>query len=120
MKPKTTQLLSANLEKEIRSTLYEVLADMDDEKETEAFVRAFFSEAELAVFSKRLAIAYFLHKHHTYQEITKALRVSTATVSSVAERMNEPGFQLALQKITTQSWAKKLSNKVLRVFKTLE
>lgn len=114
------QLLSANLEKEIRSTLYEVLADMDDEKETEAFVRAFFSESELAVFAKRLAIAYFLQKKHTYQEITKALRVSTATVSAVAERMHEPGFTLAMKKISTQSWAKKLSSKLLRVFKTLE
>ena len=120
MKQHSHQLLSDNLEKDIRHTLFQVLADLEDESETEAFSKAFFSEAELTVFTRRLAIAYFLSKKHTYQEITKALHVSTATVSGVAERMQEPGLQLALRKISVQSWAKKLSGKLLRVFKTLE
>lgn len=69
------------------------------------FLQDFLSETEQQVLAKRLAILHQLHQGKSYEKIKKALQVSSATISSVAEMKGKPGFKLALEKIKLDQWA---------------
>lgn len=114
----SAQTLSPSLEKELYNTLYQLLADLSNGKETERFAKGFFGSTELLVFAKRMAIAVFLDKGHSYEHIQKNLKVSTATISTVAVQMENDGYQLALQKIKAERWAGDLSSKLVRMFQS--
>ena len=64
------------------------------------------------VLAKRLAIAYWLKKGRSYQNIKNNLKVSSATIASVQSQMENPGFQLALKKIEADEWASNWSKKI--------
>jgi len=113
----SAQKLSSSLEKELYNTMYQLLADLSNAKESERFSKGFFGNSELLVFAKRIAIAVFLDKGHSYEHIRRNLKVSTATISTVAEHMENDGYQLALQKIKAERWAGDLSSKLVRMFK---
>lgn len=104
--------LNDSLKSQITKTLAQTLSDLKDAKESEEFLRDFFTESEIVAFSKRLAISYWLKKGRSYSNIKKNLKVSSATVASVSEMMNSEGFRLALQKIEAEEWANKWSEKI--------
>lgn len=114
----SAQTLAPSLQKELYFTLFQLLADLSNAKESERFAKDFFGATELSVFAKRIAIAIFLDKGHSYEHIRHNLKVSTATISSVAEHMESEGYQIALQKIKAERWAGDLSSKLVRMFKT--
>jgi TrpR-related protein YerC/YecD len=116
----SAQTLSPSLEKELYSTLFQLVADLSNAKESKKFCTDFFGTSELSVFAKRIAIAVSLDKGYSYEEIRKNLKVSTATISTVAERLGSDGYQLALQKIKAEQWAGNISAKLVRMFKAAE
>ncbi|OGM29309.1 hypothetical protein A2801_02180 [Candidatus Woesebacteria bacterium RIFCSPHIGHO2_01_FULL_41_10] len=93
------------LQKQIRHTLVQALADMKSPEEIETFVNGFFTEAEIETFSKRLAIAYWLKKGRSYTNIKENLKVSSATIASVQEQIEKEGLQLAIKKMEADEWA---------------
>lgn len=97
--------INRTLQKQVQEMLFQALADLKNPQETKQFMNDFFTEAEGEVFTKRLAIAYWLKKGRTYANIKKNLKVSSATIANVQELMTKPGFQLLLRKIEAEEWA---------------
>jgi uncharacterized protein YerC len=100
--------LSRKHTQQIHSDLTTVMAHLHGEKEVAQFLENFLTETEYTILAKRLAIAVLLSAGKSYQEIKTTLNVSTATISSVAEHKETPGFKLALQKITDNNWAEQI------------
>ena len=71
-----------------------------------------FSETERQAVIKRLSIAIFLDKGRSYENIKSYLKVSSATIASVGEKMADPGMQLAIRKVKAEEWADDWSQKI--------
>jgi uncharacterized protein YerC len=85
---------------------------MEKVDEAETFLKDFFNDAELETFTKRLAIAYWLKKGRSYTNIMQNLKVSSATIASVQEFLEKPGFKLALKKMEAEEWANIWAEKI--------
>lgn len=67
--------------------------------------------------SKRLAVAYWLKKGRSYENIKQNLKVSSATIASVQENFKKGGFQIVLKKLEAEEWANKWSVKIKKFVK---
>ncbi len=111
------QKLNVSLGKQITETFIQVITDLRDTSETKTFLKDFFNETELEAYTKRLAIAYWLKKGRSYNNIKENIKVSSATIASVQSMIDKPGFKLALKKIEAEEWANKWSEKIKRFIK---
>lgn len=110
--------VNQSLEKELFKTLHQAVADLKTVQEVEAFLQAFLSQAEHTTLAKRVAVAYWLDKKRSYENINQNLKVSSATIAAVQNTMREPGVMLALQKIKAEEWANVWTQKIKRFVKT--
>src|SRR4030042_5473147 len=97
--------LNTTLEKQIFNIFFQVFADLKTPEEVRVVLEDLFTETELTALAKRMAIAAFLDKGRSYENIRDTLKVSSATIASVAEQMGNPGIQLALTRIKAEEWA---------------
>ncbi len=111
--------MNEKIEAQVYKILYQVLSDAKNETETELTLKALMSEGEIAAVAKRLAIAVFLDKRQSYEHIKDVLKVSTATIASVAENMNKKGMQSALQRVKAEEWADAWSIRLSRALEKL-
>ena len=102
----STQPLNHTIEGQVFAILFQVLKDL-------------LSDVELKMVAKRLAIAIYLDKGRSYENIRQTLKVSSATIAAVQEKMSNPGIKLALQKIKTDDWAQDWTDKLTSVFRQL-
>lgn len=110
--------VNPNLKKQIYQLLYQVLADIRSKKEAEIFLNEVLTETELEMLAKRLGVAYYLDKGRSYSNIKTNLRLSSATISAVAEQMRKGrGFEIALSKIRAEEWADKWAKKISKRLK---
>jgi len=109
--------INPSLRKEIETLLSQVVSDLRDLNETRLFLEDFFNESELEVFIKRLAIAYWLKKGRSYNNIKDNLNVSSATIATVQSMMEKPGFKLALKKIEAEEWANQWAERIKKFIK---
>lgn len=109
--------LNAILEQQVFSVFYQTLADLRTPHEVEVVLSDLLSETERVALAKRLAIATFLEKGRSYENIRETLKVSSATVASVAEQMGNPGIQLALTKVKAEEWANQWAKRISQLFK---
>ena len=109
--------LNASLEKEINEAFAQTICDLRDLGETKSFLKDFFNTTEFEAFSKRLAIAYWLKKGRSYNNIKENLKVSSATIATVQSMMDKTGFKLALKKMEAEEWANQWSEKIKRFIK---
>lgn len=93
--------------------LYQVLVDSNETKEIKMLLDDLLSEGEQTAMAKRLAIGVYLDKGRSYENIRENLKVSSATIASVAESMGNPGMQLALRKIKAEIWAEEWSSRIV-------
>lgn len=100
------------LERQLFETVYQVLADIADPKETALVLGDLLSEVEKTAMAKRLAIAVYLDKGRSYENIKENLKVSSATIASVAEGMGNPGIQAALRRVKAEEWSEEWSEKI--------
>ncbi len=107
------------LQKEIRNTFFQTLEDIKDKKDFERFFKDFFTEKELETYTKRLAIAYWLKKKRTYENIKTNLRASTSEIKSVESKLNSKGYKLALKLMSAEEWANVWSKRIQSVKKIL-
>ncbi len=104
--------------KEIFDLLLQTIADIKSKEEAKIILENLLSKTELSAVSKRLGVVYRLDKGLSYQRIKKELKVSSATISSLAENLeNKNGFQLALKKIKAEEWANRWANRINSVLK---
>ena len=111
--------MNKKIETQVYKILYQVLGDAKNEVDVELTLKALMSENELSAVAKRLAIAVFLDKRQSYEHIKDVLKVSTATIASVAENMNKRGIQMALTKVKAEEWADVWSIRLSRALEKL-
>ncbi|MFH2019471.1 MAG: Trp family transcriptional regulator [bacterium] len=111
--------MSSTIENQVYKILYQVLADEKTEIEMEIMLKALLTESELSAIAKRLAIAVFLDKGQSYERIKDILKVSSATIASVAENMNMRGMQTALKRVKAEEWADVWSIRISRALEKL-
>ena len=116
MSKRSSQPLEEMFEQQLNASLYQVFVDLSSRRESRLFCEGFFSKTELSIFAKRLAIGVLFDQVKSYEYIRKLLKVSSATISSIAETMQTKGYKLALQKLKVESWAEIWSNKLMRLF----
>jgi uncharacterized protein YerC len=106
------QKLNKTIEKQIYSIWYQLMVDIKTPDEAKIMFQDLFSETERQVIAKRLAIAIFLDKGRSYENIKNTLKVSSATIASVQETMGNPGTQMALHKVKAEEWADEWAGKI--------
>jgi uncharacterized protein YerC len=106
------KVLNPSLKKQIEAIYFQTIADLKDSTEAKIFLNDFFNQSENEAFSKRLAIAYWLKRGRSYNNIKDNLKVSSATIASVQTMMDKPGFKLALKKIEAEEWASQWAEKI--------
>jgi uncharacterized protein YerC len=106
------QKMNKTIEKQIFSIFYQLVADVKNAEESKTLLHDLLTETERQVLAKRLAIAIFLDKGHSYEHIRSTLKVSSATIATVHELMGNPGIQLALQKVKAEEWADDWAGKI--------
>lgn len=109
--------LNPNLKKEIIKTFIQTLDDLKGTKEKEFFLQDFFNDQELETYAKRLAIAYWLKKRRSYENIKNNLKVSSATIATIEKLLTSEGFKLALKKMEAEEWANVWSEKIKKLSK---
>jgi len=109
--------MNPSLEKQINETFVQAIADLRDINETKTFLKDFFNETEYEAFMKRLAIAYWLKKGRSYNNIKENLKVSSATVAVVQSIIDKPGIKLILKKVEAEEWANKWADRIKRFIK---
>ena len=109
--------LNQSLEKEITAVFAQLLTDLKTPEEAHTFISDFFSDTELILLTKRLAISYWLAKKRNYENIKMNLKVSSATIAAVSEMLTRPGFKLAIKKIEAEEWANKWAERIKNIVK---
>jgi uncharacterized protein YerC len=112
------QQLDPTFEREIKEMLAQVIADIPSKEKALAFLNDFLSETEYVVLAKRLAVMYYLSKGFSYEKIKKEVKVSSATIASVQNALDQKstGFELALAYIKAEVWAETWTSKLSGIF----
>lgn len=75
------------LEERVKKRVYEIflqtLADLKSSKEIEGFLEEFLTPTEKIMLAKRLSIAVLLAKNYDARTISKTLKVSLTTITSI-------------------------------------
>jgi len=72
------------------------------------------TDTERVAMMKRLGIAVYLDKSRSYEDIKNNLKVSSATIASVAETMGNPGTVEVIKRIKAEEWASDWTDKISR------
>lgn len=109
--------LNPILKKQIGKTFSQLIADIKTPEEADMFFKDFFNQSEYETFIKRLAIAYWLKKKRSYNNIKNNLKISSATIASIQNTMVSEGIKLALKKIEAEEWANVWAEKIDKLLK---
>lgn len=93
------QTLSTTQEHRLFAQLVTLLTDITAPDTMKEFLQLFFTDTEQSVFSKRLAILFLLDQGKSYEEISQELKVSSATISTIAALKEQPIMQKILKLI---------------------
>lgn len=112
------QKINSEVNAEVREMLAQVIADIKGKDKAVIFLENFLTQTEYVALSKRLAIAFYLDKGLSYEKIKKMLKVSSATVATVAEEIKKKpeGYNLALSFIKAEEFASRWSEKISGIF----
>jgi uncharacterized protein YerC len=105
------------LEKQLHTTLFTLITDLKNPQDAQQVLASLLTNSELTSVAKRLAVAYWLSKGRSYENIKENLKVSSATIAEVQQHVKNPGWKLALQKVTAEEWASLWEQKIRHVFK---
>jgi len=111
----STRPVNSSLKNQLDKTFVQLISDLKDTKEIEAFLADFFNQSELETFTKRLAVAYYLHKNRSYNNIKENLKVSSATIATMQDSINKQGIRLALKMVEAEEWANQWSEKIRNI-----
>lgn len=101
--------------REITNTFFQTLEDIKTKKDFEIFFNDFFDSHELDLFTRRLAIAYWLKKKRNYINIKNNLQVSNSKIKDVENKLNTKGYKLALKKMEAEEFANVWSKKIRKL-----
>ncbi len=89
-----------------------VLTDIRKIEQMNDFLVRFLSKSELLTLSKRMGILKRLYSDYSYEDIQNELKVSSATISSMAEIKDEPSTDEAIEKLAVHNWAENMAKKI--------
>ena len=110
------QTLTTKVAKDLHGALVQLVTDLRSTEDTERVLTELLSETERVAIMKRLGIAVFLDKGWSYDKIKHHLKVSSATIASIQERMGSPGLKAAVEKIEVNIMADSLAEKLTKMF----
>lgn len=113
------QELNPIIKKQILGMFHQLLSDTRSSEEVKTLLADLLSDQDQTNIAKKLAIAVYLDKGRNYSNISESLKVSSATIASVAEIMGNPGIQAALRHIKAEQWADEWSTKISSVVKKI-
>ena len=106
------QKMNATIARQLEEIFFQLIADTKTPAEARALFSDLLTPTEQQALYKRLAIALFLDKGRSYENIKQYLKVSSATIASVHEMMGNPGILLATHKIKADHFANEWSAKI--------
>lgn len=104
-----------SLQKEIKSTFFQTLEDLKTKVNFQTFFSDFFTEKELELFANRLAIAYWLKKKRSNENIKTNLIATTKEINAVKNKMGTNGYKMAIKHLESEEWANKWSKIIKKV-----
>jgi len=113
----TEKELPKEKEEELKKRLYQLLADIKNEKEAIAFCRGILSPGEEMAIAKRLGIFAELEKGASYARVRKAFLVSPATVARFKRQGDRPEVKLIIKKMAIDEWAQDWEKKIKKLIK---
>jgi uncharacterized protein YerC len=112
--------LNKNIEKQLSEMMYGILAELQNPEDIKMVMNDVLTEGERLAILKRLGIAVYLDKGRNYEDVKTNIKVSSATIASVAENLGNPGWQEMIRRIKAEDWASewsgKISERVKRIF----
>jgi uncharacterized protein YerC len=111
----SNKYLNSSLNKQIRNSFFQLISDIKNPDEAKTILSGLLTETEIEIFSKRLAIGYYLKSKRNYENVSNNLKVSSTTIARVSEMMKNNGFELALKKIGADDWAEKWSRRIKKL-----
>lgn len=112
--------LNKTIEKQLSEMMYGILAELRTPEEVKMVMNDVLTEGERIAILKRLGIAVYLDKGRSYEDVKNNIKVSSATIASVAENLGNSGWQEMIKRIKAEEWATewtdKISTKVRKIF----
>lgn len=114
------QDLNPKVADDLFKSLCHLMSEIGSDEDAELILTELLSETERIAVMKRLGIAYFLTQGWSYDKIKQTLKVSSATIATVQERMGKPGLKLARETVKVQVKAKEWSDKIKSLLKRFQ
>ncbi len=99
--------------------LYGILAELNTPEELKVVMGDLLTDGERTAMIKRLGIAVYLDKGRSYEDIKNNVKVSSATVASVANTLGNPGWQEMIKRIKAEEWAEEWTSKISKSIKKI-
>ncbi len=110
----STKKLNKTLENQIQQMLIGVLCEVNNPRLMEEILADLLTETERVAMMKRMGIALYLDKSRSYEDIKNNLKVSSATIATVAESMGNPGTIEVIKRIKAEEWASNWTDRISR------
>ncbi|HSV94969.1 MAG TPA: Trp family transcriptional regulator [Spirochaetia bacterium] len=104
--------LNKNIEKQLSEMMYGILAELRTPEEVKMVMGDVLTDGERMAILKRLGIAVYLDKGRSYEDIKNNVKVSSATIASVAENLGNSGWQEMIKRIKAEEWASEWTDKI--------
>ena len=104
--------INKTLEKQLDQMLYQVLAEIDSPEEMKTVLSDVLTKGERMAVLKRLGIALYLDKGRNYEDVKNNIKVSSATIATVAENLGNSGWQEMIRRIKAEEWASEWTDKI--------
>jgi len=112
--------INKTLERQLDQMFYQVLAEIDSPEELKTVLCDVLTEGERTAVIKRLGIALYLDKGRNYEDVKNNIKVSSATIATVAENLGNSGWQEVIRRVKAEEWAsdwtEKIAGGIKRVF----
>lgn len=83
--------LEKNIEEAISDLFLKSISELQDRTETAFLMQDLLTSTEKNIISKRLSVAFMLHKGYGQRTISQVLKVSTPTVWRMNEKLKKKG-----------------------------
>ncbi|HAI22914.1 TPA: hypothetical protein DCP77_02380 [Candidatus Collierbacteria bacterium] len=104
--------LNKTIEKQLSEMMYGILAELKTPEDVKMVMNDVLTDGERVAILKRLGIAVYLDKGRNYEDIKNNIKVSSATIASVAENLGNSGWQEMIKRIKAEEWASEWTNKI--------
>ena len=99
--------------------LYGILAELSTPEGVKTVLGDILTEGERMALIKRLGIAVYLDKGRSYEDVKNTIKVSSATIASVAENLGNEGWQEIIRRIKADEWANEWTSKISKGIKKI-